>query len=411
MSATTTANRPLPKKINKRFVDSIKPGDLDQYFWDKELRGFGIRIKPSGLKTYIIQYRNAQGQSKRLTLGTHGKLATEKARSLAKTQLGDVEQGSDPAEERKRELGGRQDTFEALAEKFIERYAKPKNRSWRETKRILDREVTPSWGNRPCASITRRDVNDLLDGIVDRGSPYTANRTLSVVRKLFNWAVDRGDIEINPVARISKPGKEITRDRVLSDDEVRTLWQAWDQLSWPFGPLFKLMLITGQRRGEVAGMRWADLDIENTLWNIPREQTKSDRAHEVPLNKLAIEIIGELPRMGDLVFPDRRTGTNPVSGFSKAKRNTDQLVNGAVTGWRLHDLRRTVGTNLARLGFHTDLIGRLLNHAPSHGVTGVYDRHSYLPEKRRALDAWVSKLNSIISDTPDNVVELHRGPQ
>ncbi len=168
------------------------------------------------------------------------------------------------------------------------------------------------------------------------------------------------------------------------------------------------VLATAQRRSEVAGIRWQDVDLDQALWIIPREQTKSDRAHEVPLSALAIEILDGLPRMhAELVFPDCRHGRNPVSGFSKAKAITDKLVGDAAAPWRLHDLRRTAATGMARLGVSTSMISRVLNHANGHGVTGIYDRHGYLDEKRQALDIWGRRVVAIIRpETAENVVTL-----
>ena len=153
-------------------------------------------------------------------------------------------------------------------------------------------------------------------------------------------------------------------------------------------------------------MHWSELNLENQLWTLPRERTKSDRSHEVPLGSLAVEILMDLPRMGELIFPDSRHGRNPVSGFSKAKLRTDALCETQISNWRLHDLRRTAATNMARLGTSNELIGRVLNHSPKRSATDIYDRHSYLREKRRALDAWGSKLLSIIRPAPANVVTI-----
>lgn len=391
-------------KITKRLVEAIKPNKHDVFVWDTEVRGFGVRVKPSGVRSYLVQYRNRHGRSRRLTIGQHGRLTADKARSRAKSLLGDVEGGKDPVADRRERP---RDTFGAVADEFIKRHVKHKDlRSAKEIERLLDVEVRPKWRKRPIDSISRRDVVELLDGIVDRGAPYTANRTLAAIRKLFNWAVDRGILGATPAVRIEPPGKETERDRVLTDEEIEELWNAWECQGWPFGPLFQLLLVTGQRRSEVAGMRWSELDLENKLWTLPRDRTKSDRGHEVPLSSLAIEILKGLQRMDELIFPDSRHGRNPVSGFSKAKLRSDALCETQVPNWRLHDLRRTAATNMARLGTPNELIGKVLNHSANRSITDIYDRHSYLDEKRRALDTWGSKLLSIIRPVPANVVTL-----
>ena len=391
-------------KIIKRLVEAIKRDKHDVFAWDTEVRGFGVRVKPSGVRSYLVQYRNQHGRSRRLTIGQHGRLTAEQARRQAKSLLGDVEGGKDPVADRSER---QRDTFGAVADEFIKRHVRHKDlRSAKEIERLFDVELKPRWRNRPIDSISRRDVIELLDSIVDRGAPYTANRTLAAIRKLFNWAVDRDILGATPAVRIEPPGKETDRDRVLADEEIKVLWSAWERQGWPFGHLFQLLLVTGQRRSEIAGLRWSELGLENQLWTLPRERTKSDRSHEVPLSSLAVEILTDLPRMDELVFPDSRHGRNPVSGFSKAKLRTDALCETQIPNWRLHDLRRTATTNMVSLGTSHEHIGRVLNHSPKRSATDIYDRHSYLPEKRRALDAWGSKLLSIIRPPPSNVVTM-----
>ena len=262
-----------------------------------------------------------------------------------------VDEGKDPA--LVRAVAARdasRDPFENVVTEFIEKYAKPKNRSWRETERLLRRELVPRWRRRPLASLTRADIGDALDEIVARGAPVVANRTLAAARKMLNWCVERGKIGSSPAAGIGAPAKSTNRDRVLDDHELRAIWQACDQLGWPWAPFLRLLIVTAQRREEVAHMAWPDVSLERRLWILPRELTKADRAHEVPLSDLALEIIDGLPRMGDRwVFPARRrVSTNPVSGFSKMKRRLDELS--GVTDWRLHDIRRTAASGMARLG-------------------------------------------------------------
>ena len=394
------------KRLTAAAVERIKPpanGRVD--YSDQVFPGLRLRVTEKGAKSYALITR-LHGRQIRVTLGGHPALSLAQAREAAREALRAVDRGEDPraAKRRARQNGQRElDTFAAVADQFVERYAKPKNRSWRETRRILEREVLPHWGTRPIAEIGRRDVLDVLDRVMDRGTPYMANRLLAHIRKLFNWALERGIVDTSPVANVKAPGKETQRERVLSEDEIKALWAAWDQSSYPFGPMMKLLLVTAQRRHEVAKMYWRDVDLENCLWTIPREQTKADRVHEVPLSSLAVGLLECLPRLsGDHVFSGTGGG-RPVSGFSRAKARVVQLS--GITGWRLHDLRRTAGTNMARLGVPVHTIGRVLNHAQS-GVTAIYDRYSYGEEKRRALEIWSHKLDSIIRQTPENVVDI-----
>jgi integrase len=250
-------------------------------------------------------------------------------------------------------------------------------------------------------------VIELLDAVADEGKPIAANRTLAAIRKLFNWSLQRGLIEATPVALVEMPGKETRRERTLSADEIRSLWPCFDALGHPFGPFFKMALATGQRRDEVAGMRWQDIDDAERTWTLPSEMTKAGRVHVVPLSPLAIEILaetkttaiclgtgqGEGSALGTYVFTTRRD--RPISGYSKAKARLDKAVVEAhvedrlpaLELWTIHDLRRTVGTGLGKLGISRFIIARVLNHADST-VTGIYDRYEYLDEKRHALDAW-----------------------
>ncbi len=222
-------------------------------------------------------------------------------------------------------------------------------------------------------------------------------------------------IEASPCASVKAPGKERQRDRVLTDDEIKTLWRAWENIPWPWGPFCKLLLVTAQRRSEVAHMRWGDVDLEAKLWTLPRELTKSDRAHEVPLSDLAVEIIEGVKRLdwSDYLFASRladRDNDRPLSCFGEAKTRTEKMAEEAVADWRLHDLRRTAATNMARLGIGVAIIGRVLNHVSGRGVTGIYDRHSYLPEKCRALAAWGGRLEALLGRTDEaRVVHISGG--
>jgi integrase len=195
---------------------------------------------------------------------------------------------------------------------------------------------------------------------------------------------------------------------VLVQDELAAVWRACDALGWPFGPLVQLLIVTAQRRDEVARMAWPDLDLERRLWTLPRKLTKADRVHDVPLSGLALEIIEGLPRIGDgLAFPaNRARSTRPVSGFSKAKARLDRLS--GVAGWRLHDLRRTAASEMARLGHPPHVVAAILNHSPgsTQGITAIYNRHRYGDEKRIALAAWGRELERVLGRGDAKVVAL-----
>ncbi len=399
------------QKLTARTVENAKaPAEGRLELWDSLVRGFALRITDRGSKSWIVMYR-LNGRQRRLTLGAFPAYSLGEAREMARETLNSVARGIDPAEEKKAAQQAApppaSDTVEKVIREFIERHAKPKTRKWRETERMFEMHVLPKWGSRPIEAIARRDVNDLLDDIIDQGKPYSANKVLSHVRRLFNWCVERDILDATPVAKVKAPAKEVSRDRVLSDDEIRTVWRAWDAMGWPFGQAFKLLLATGQRRDEVATMRWSNIDPQGRVWTLPRESTKSDRLHEVPLSPLAIEILEAVPRLGDYVFTT--TGDTPISGFSKAKRRSDALSD--VGDWRLHDLRRSCASGMARLGIAPHVVEKVLNHASGtiSVVAAVYNRHGYTEEKQAALNTCARALQAIIRPTDDKVVQLPIG--
>jgi integrase len=300
--------------------------------------------------------------------------------------------------------------------------------------RQLEVDVFPKWGDRPVGSITRQDVTALLEGIADRGSPVQANRTLTRLKTLFKWLLDEELIPADPTARVRKIVKETARDRALSNDEIRLLWAGCDKLGWPFGPMYKLLLLTAQRRDEVATMERREIDLDNRVWIIPREKAKNDRAHEVHLSELAVEIMGEVPKISRLRKHGTRSeaspylfttiGERPVSGFSKSKERLDRYMLDLLRGefaecgkdhddvriedWILHDLGRTAATGMARLNIPPHVVDKILNHVSGsiRGVAAVYNRHAYLDERRAALEAWSRHVKSVLRPTPSNVVPL-----
>jgi integrase len=248
--------------------------------------------------------------------------------------------------------------------------------------------------------------------------PIGANRVLAYLKKFFGWCVDQDILEASPAASVKRPGKENKRDRVLSDAEIRAIWHACGELG-AFGRAFRFMLATGQRRTEAGEIVWSEIDRANRLWTLPRQRAKADRVHEIPLSDLAMSVLDECPKLGDFVFTT--LGTRPISGWSKAKTALDRLAldklkeiaiergDDAPTtfaDWRLHDLRRTAATHIAKLGVDRIVISKLLNHAEG-GVTGLYDRHSRDPEKRVAMDLWGQRLRAIVDgDGGANVVSF-----
>ncbi|MGU3665076.1 tyrosine-type recombinase/integrase [Methylobacterium sp. A49B] len=384
---------------------------------DATLPGLYFIIQPSGAKSWAVRYRHG-GRTRKLTLGAYPALDLAKARTEGRAALQLVSLGQDPVAERKVAVPlPARDLIGSVIDSFIERHVRPRNRprTAEETIRILRTKVLPVWDGRKIQDIGRRDVIELLDGIVDAGTPVAANRTLAALSKLFNWATDRDVIDANPCVRIKAPAAETSRDRVLSDDELRLLWRACAAIGWPFGPFVQILLLTAQRRDEVAKMRRIELREGSTLWTIPAERAKNGQAHDVPLSAAVQDVLGSLPRVaGQAGYLISTTGNSGVSGYAKAKARLDAAMlalartDAAVAGddpesivlepWRLHDLRRTASTGMGRLKIDPHVIEAVLNHRSGviQGVAAVYNRYQYLDEKRAALEAWAAHVEAIV---------------
>jgi integrase len=386
---------------------------------DGKVSGLYLVVQPSGAKSWAVRYR-AAGQPKKLTLGPYPAIALATARKRAQEAIGDIAGGKDPSAEKKAsraatraERAAEDNRLDRIAAFYVDLYVKRKvGKAWgKEIERLFRVEIIPKLGDKPIGAVTKPDIRDLLDTIVDRGSPITANRTFATLRQLFNWALDRDLINASPMPK-SAPALETARARVLSDEEVRLAWRAFEQVGWPFGTIGKLLLLTGARRDEIAEGTWGEIDFEAKAWTIPATRTKNQEAHEIPLSGIALEILKGLPQLaGKPGFVFTTTGLSPVSGFSKAKRAVDAAVIGflkedrhdngkALPHWTLHDLRRTLATNLQRLSIRLEVTEAVLNHTSGSraGIVGVYQRYKYTVEKRQALDAWARRLDAIVGD-------------
>ena len=424
-------------KLTQAAADRLSvPAEKAVTYWDNQCPGFGLRVSPRNRRTWLAMYRVA-GKSVMQTLGTMAQVPkVDEARARARASMTQARDGVNPVEERreaKREAAAKALTFREVAERFlvehVERNSAPKYA--REVRRILDHDVLPLWRDRPAREIAKQDINDLLDAKADSrerkrkgtrdGATVQANRTLTRLRTLFRWAIDMDLIETDPTAGVRQRVKEKARDRALADAEIRAFWTGCDKLGWPFGPLFKLLLLTAQRRDEVGGMRWSELDLEKRIWSIPRERAKSDRAHIVHLPAPAIEIIEAVPRTGDLVFS--ATGATAVSGYSRAKMRLDKLMTARlreecsdpeaeIAPWILHDLRRTATTGMAGLNIAPHVVDKILNHSAGtiRGVAAVYNRHAYLEERKAALEAWGRHVMNLVRPevSPSNIVAIGR---
>lgn len=425
----------VPKRdFTDRFLKALRPAERGKrpIVYDAQIPNFGIRITDrssadnKGAFVLVTRFPGSTNPVPR-RIGDYPAMTLAKAREIAREWREDIRRGIDPkvkeAERRREEARRRADTVAAAFTAFADDHLSTL-RTGDEVKRAIERHVLPLWAERPISEIRRADVAELVRGL-RKGAPIGANRVLAYLKKFFSWLADQDMIEASPATAVKRPSKEVKRDRVLSDLEIRAVWRAADEMG-AFGRAFKLMLVTAQRRSEVGALAWREVDRQQAVWRLPRERAKSDRGHEIPLSALALSIIDDCPRLGDFVFSTGRGAARAggsanapaISGWSKAKRKLDMLAaqklrelapdrdEAPFPQWRIHDLRRSAATSLARLSVDRVTISKILNHSETE-VTAIYDRHRYHEEMRSALERWAARLTDIVSGTfPGNVVQL-----
>lgn len=397
----------------KQVENAMANSDHRRQIPDHGQPGLYLIIQPSGAKSWAIWYRRLSDKKQRkYTLDGFPALGT--ARERAQEVLKKVRNGEDPAAEnqlkKRTVLDHESDKFEDVAVRFIKRDQRPTNRSWRETARVLGlkevkdsedlqivpRGLTDQWKGRRIGEITKREILAHLDEIVV-DTPIMANRTLAAIRRLFSWCLEKDIVKSSPCAGIKAPAEETSRDRVLDDDEIRAFWAACTELKYPFGSAAKLLLLTGQRRSEVSGMRMDE--IKEGVWTVPAARSKNKKAHQVPLSAAALNLIeGVPPIKGKLVFTTR--GDAPIQGWGQAKVRLDERM--PIPPWRLHDLRRTVATRMQKLGVRLEVVEKCLSHTSGSfaGIVGVYQLHSFEDEMREAFNKWADQLADILNGKP-----------
>jgi integrase len=425
----------MAKALTAPAVEKLKPGTARREIADARMPGLYLIIQPSGAKSWAVRYRYGR-RSRKYTIGSYPAYDLGKARKRASEILQAAGEGLDPARQklkaRAAARAGYSNLFADLAKAFVLKHAKPRNRSWRETARILGvkpvegkpgefellRKAKPGekgnrrtrdglatrWAKREVGDISKRDILDELDAFAGVG----ANRALATLRKFFNWLIERDILTTSPCAGLKAPAPEESRDRVLTDEEIRLLWIATEKVGYPFGPFTRLLLLTGQRREEVAAMMRSELDVAGGLWTIPKERAKNKQPHAVPLSDAALEVIEALPKIaGKPGFLFTHTGVTPISGFSKARRTLMKVMSEAADGadiehFTFHDLRRTAASGMGKLGVAPHIIEAVLNHRTGviRGVARVYNRHAYGKEKRAALDVWSKHIVQIVCVRP-----------
>lgn len=411
-----------------KWIDSVEATDKRQEISDPGLRGLYLIVqpRPGGAKSWAVRYK---GNSK-YTIGSVAVWKLADARKEAGRIMRAYDEGRDPRAERK-ETQSDENLVENVLDKFLARHvqAKNKSRTARDVENTVNREVRPKWKGRLISAIRRRDVIELLDGMVDRGVPAMANSTYRLLRKFFNWCVERDILEASPMRKLKAPAASVSRDRVLGTHELRWAWLAAEEIGWPFGPLFKLLMVTAQRREEVAGASRPEFNLEGKepTWLIPPARAKNGREHLVPVTPLAVTLIEALPVIDESELLFTTNGETTVGGFSKAKERLDAAMlkiarkeaeergddpeEVKIEPWVLHDFRRTAASGMAALGVQPHVIEAVLNHKSGtiRGVAAVYNRYDYDQEKKRALARWERRIKTIIATAPgSNVIQFSK---
>lgn len=405
----------MPKLTDKLLSGLVlESGQKDRLVFDTACPGLGVRLTAKGTRTFVAQWTDrTTGRKVREPLGVWGSLTVDQAREAARARLGAVARGIDVKAERtrRREEADRERaeaalTFGALVNEWaVLHLVHCRPRYAREAQRALRIAFEHLW-NRPAARLSRADAVNTLDAIARAGKAAMAGRTLAYARACFRWAQKRGKVPGNPFHELPISTGVSERDRVLTDPELAAVWEAAGRMAFPFGPFVRLLILTLQRREEVAGMRWSELSGDLALWTIPASRMKNRKPHVVHLAEAAQEVLRSVSRIegSDLIFTTTRR--TPVSGISKAKVRLDSEAK--VSGWRLHDLRRTGVSKLAAMGFDSIVADKLLAHKPSklRGVAAVYQRHDFAGERRKALAAWA--VHVAAPELASNVVQMQR---
>jgi integrase len=409
------------RTLTDTFIRALRPAPAGKRaeFWDLRVPGFGIRVTARGTKTFVLYTRLPTTRlPARLKLGDASKMGLAAAREKAKAWLDLIEQGKDPREvaeaARLAEQRALRVTFGVVVEDWLREVVRGRQRQARAVENDVRRGLLSHWGNRPITEITARDVRDVI-GKVKVHAPASAHNLLGHAKRLFAWAVEQDYGLAESPATSLRPkkliGAKVTRNRVLDDTELRAMWRAAGTLGYPYGPIFKLLALTGQRKSEVARARWREIDLHKKVWLIPAERMKGGAAHLVPLVDDALAIMAELPEFGkgDHLF-STTFGSKAVGGFGRAKKRLDAAMatelGRPIDPYVVHDIRRSVRTNLSALPI-TDKVRELVIAHAQPGLHKTYDLHSYRDEKYQALELWAARLRKIVSLPPTAEVVDH----
>jgi integrase len=409
----------MAKTLTPKSIENMKAGAARREIPDAGCRGLYLIVQPvTGRKSFAVRYR-FNGAPTKLTLGSWPALQLAAARKAATHALHELAQGRDPATmkfdaeaaAKKAAAERAADSVDHWAKLFIERHAKKhtRPRSWQQCEHVFHNIVLPVWSGRIVHDIKRRDIIEVVEGVAE-DRPVMANRTLGHLSKFFNWLCERDVIPASPCAGVKPPAKETPRERILTDGEIKALWTACGAIGGRVGPCVKLLLLTGQRCGEVVGMRRSE--ISGDVWSLSRERTKNKRQHDVPLSTQALAIIDEIPVIAgeeDCVFTTSET--KRLGKMSHAKDKLDAHMK-PKTPWVIHDLRRTCASGMAKLGIRLPVIEKCLNHASGsfRGIVRVYQRHDFAAEMREALQRWANHVDAIVrGEASGKVVQIRAG--
>jgi integrase len=390
--------------LTAKTIEALKPTGSRMDYFDTDVPGLCLRITPNGVKSWSVMYRSGK-VLRRLTIGTYPETSLKTAREEATDHRRAAQKGKDPAAEKK--VARLADTFEELAVDYMERHAKKHKGSWKEDQRMLDAYLLPRFKHVRASDVSRAQVRLALQQISDKNGGVQANRVLSLIRKIYNWGMDEDLVTANPCIKIGRPSSEQPRHRILSDDEIRIVWNAAEAEKLPMAGLFKLLLLTLKRSGETRKMQWRDLDFDNKTWTIPAGNSKNKEPDFVPLSSAALRLLTRLREHAEAdarkherqvsawVFPNPRNREKHMTNVQKfidrvrVKANLPQP-------WTGHDLRRTARSYLGQLRVPGHISEMLMNHKKPRMVD-TYDRFDYFAEKAEALETWARRIIVITS--------------
>jgi integrase len=381
------------RTLTDKGVEALKRRDKLYNFADPQLPGHYVRVWATGAKTFVVVARDPNGKQVWHTVGNAAHIGIDVAREKAREAVAAIKEGT---------ARGGSDTFATVAENWLKRHVDAKGlRSAVETRRYLNRDILPAFGAREFTSIKRGDIAKLLDAVEDKAGPVAADNVLKRISAICTWFAARHGDYLSPIVKGMRRSATAARarDRILNDAELRAVWEAAN--GGTFGAMVKTLLLTGQRREKVAAMRWQDISVDG-VWTIPAEDREKGNAQELKLPDVALDIIKTLPRFSANPYVFASRGCSHVSGYSKAKKALDAKTE--VAPWRLHDLRRTARSLMARADIRPDIAERVLGHAIG-GVEGVYNRHDHAEHKAHALRALAALVSNIVNPN-SNVTSL-----